>query len=461
MLPPRKVRLYRRQEHYVLQWWDPAAKGNLSDRVDGDLLSALMRARQIEERLSHLRRSGLGHRKLNHEELVSGFVGDLRKRADAGSLMPGTVARFRSALGYYLRFAEHTEVRRTFPHAGGINREFALGLASFLKGCQISPNGHPNTPTRPLRGQAFILDTVRAMFQWAADPDRGNLLPEGFRNPFLGQGAKNSLFLGDPLAEPEISLDMAIDFVNLCDLYQLRLFVPLLLFGMRASEPGFLFAEHAENGWLRVPCLPELAYQTKGKRDKRFPLLEILQPFWEYLRQEHKAGLLYRRRAVLEGQEKAPWGEASYQNLVSEFNRRCAQGKVCSAMERLHVRDQLLQEAGQVNYDRIKREFRTLARKLGWSTEATLKDFRHLFCTMLGNASIPEHYRRYLMGHAPGKAAVVAYTHLSQLQGHFDSALQKEWQPLLQAILARLSTLQDSGKTPTVAGHQKGRGENQ
>src|SRR5947208_17075348 len=48
---PRKVRVYRRVHHYVLQWWDPAAKRTLSDRVDGDLLSALIRARQIDERL--------------------------------------------------------------------------------------------------------------------------------------------------------------------------------------------------------------------------------------------------------------------------------------------------------------------------------------------------------------------------------------------------------------------------
>ena len=49
IIPPEHVRLYYRNDHYVLQWWDPAAKANLSDRVDGDLVAAITRARQIEE----------------------------------------------------------------------------------------------------------------------------------------------------------------------------------------------------------------------------------------------------------------------------------------------------------------------------------------------------------------------------------------------------------------------------
>jgi len=111
-----------------------------------------------------------------------------------------------------------------------------------------------------------------------------------------------------------------------------------------------------------------------------------------------------------------------------------------SAPERVRVRDQLLHEAGGINYDRIEQEFRGLTQQLKWPAQATLKDFRHLFCTTLANAALPEGFRRYLMGHAPGKAAVVAYTHLSELQRHFDEALRREWGPLLEAVLSRLET---------------------
>src|SRR4051812_31335307 len=64
IVPPKRVRLYWRADHYVLQWWDPAARKNLSDRVEGDLVAAIMRARQVEERLTHFRRSGQGDRRL-------------------------------------------------------------------------------------------------------------------------------------------------------------------------------------------------------------------------------------------------------------------------------------------------------------------------------------------------------------------------------------------------------------
>jgi hypothetical protein len=59
----------------------------------------------------------------------------------------------------------------------------------------------------------------------------------------------------------------------------------------------------------------------------------------------------------------------------------------------------------------------------------------------MNNASMPEGYRRYLMGQAPGKAAVVAYTHLSDLARHYREAVLREWQPLVGAILRRLSEL--------------------
>src|SRR4051812_3579550 len=86
IIPPRRVRVYRRCGHYVLQWWDPAARTNLSDRVDGDLVAAIARARQIEERLGCARDAGLGRRRLGHRELVEAFLTDLGRRADAGQL---------------------------------------------------------------------------------------------------------------------------------------------------------------------------------------------------------------------------------------------------------------------------------------------------------------------------------------------------------------------------------------
>ena len=77
-------------------------------------------------------------------------------------------------------------------------------------------------------------------------------------------------------------------------------------------------------------------------------------------------------------------------------------------------------EARALGYDHIQHEFQKISRSLQWPNSATLKDFRHLFSSCLENAGVPEFYRRYFMGHSPGRAPITTYTHLSQLHEQYD-----------------------------------------
>ena len=277
------------------------------------------------------------------------------------------------------------------------------------------------------------------LFEWAADPDRGGLLPDGFRNPFRRPGQSRAALRGDPLAAPDVTPAMASDFLRACDPINCGCSCPCCCSAC-AAEPCFLFVEYLDEDWRRVPCNPDLAYSTKGRRDKRFPLIEELRPFWDALRAGRESGLLYERRAVIAGTEKAPRRGAALADLVEEFRRRCG-GPVANGGGSAALRDALLREAGGITYDQVEGEFGGLARRLRWPAAATPKDFRHLFCTMLGDAALPEGYVRYLMGHAPGKAAVVAYTHLAELPRHYAAAVRREWSPLVEAVLERLETL--------------------
>jgi hypothetical protein len=94
-----------------------------------------------------------------------------------------------------------------------------------------------------------------------------------------------------------------------------------------------------------------------------------------------------------------------------------------------------------MGYDDVEQEFQALARRLRWPRQATLKDLRHLFATTLNNAGVPEAYRRYLLGQSPGRAAVVAYTHLNELGRHYTESVRREWAPLLEGINRRLAEL--------------------
>jgi len=96
-MPPSRVRIYERTGHFVLQWWDKAQKRNLCERIDGDLVAAITRARQIDGRLEHFRSSGVGVQRAEHTLLVERFQADLRSRADAGEIDPRTVRRYESA----------------------------------------------------------------------------------------------------------------------------------------------------------------------------------------------------------------------------------------------------------------------------------------------------------------------------------------------------------------------------
>jgi len=438
---PEKIRLYRRRDHYVLQWWDPGVKRTLSDRVDGDLVAAISRARQIDERLMHFRASGHKCRRVGHQELVDSYVANLNRRADAGEIDPRTVKRYASALrNYYLKHALCSNIERQFGNVSSVNRDFQLGFATFLANTSVLPNGHPNSKPRPMRGQSYVLDVVRAMFEWAIDVEGGNLLPEGFLNPFNRRGRQGHVNI-DQFGEPDITLEMASDFLALCDLYQLRLFAPMILYGLRASEPCFLFSEDLDEGWLKVPCRPEIGYLTKGRREKRLPLL----PCGHLLLGSHPEraglGLLYLRRRVLEEREKAPLRDLPAKDIITQFQVRCKRKGVRTAGERRSVRNHILKEAGAITYDHVVAEFRKLARRLDWPVEATLKDFRHLFATAMENGGMPEHYRKYLMGQSVGHAPIVTYTHLDEVRQRYEEAAQRSFKSLVATTCRRCNEL--------------------
>ena len=97
---PKKARVYARQTHFIVQWWDPAAKGNLSERVDGDLIDAIVVAREVDRRLDDYRSSGRVRTRVSHSEVVDKFLADMWHRADAGEVTPATVNRYASALAH-------------------------------------------------------------------------------------------------------------------------------------------------------------------------------------------------------------------------------------------------------------------------------------------------------------------------------------------------------------------------
>jgi hypothetical protein len=454
--PPKKVRIYQRVDHYLLQVWDPSVKANVTERVNGDLVTAIVRARETENRLQHLRTSGCTKPvRLSHRDLVTRYQNDLKARINAGELDPKTLPRYEAALRPYVVFCQVGEISKRYPQPSMIDREFRLAFQKFLDDWLVTSNGHHEGRRHKLKSKSYVLATVRALYQWACDPDRGNSLPREFRNPFLKGIERSKIHHGDPLNQPDITMEMVREFIAVCSTYELRLFIPLIVFGLRASEPRYLFQEHMQHEWLLVHNLPELDYTTKGRREKRFPLVAACLPIWTFLRGTRKQGLLLQRETVVSGKEKALLGDLSLPRLIESYQQGCQRSDHSDRIKRRLFRNVLLRQAGAITYETTEGHFNGIARRLGWPEKATLKDFRHLFATTLASSGMPECYRRYLMGHAPGRDAIVAYTHLSDLSNQFNKFCHGSWKPLLDAVNSRLNALEITSCGPATSDGSK------
>ncbi len=435
---PKRVRIYRRRNHFVMQWWDPTAKQNLNQRVEGDIVTAVAKAREIDDKLSVVRHSGVAPR-IGLLELINLYLADLELRANGGEIAPATCQRLRSALAHLEHFIDQPLVAKSFPWAHSVDRSFRLAFSSFLQSHRVAPNGHPHATYRLLRDPDFVLDACRSLFAWASDPERGNLLPNAFSNPFQNRGGSTTSVREALVGNPDITIAMAVDLLQACDVFQLPLFGTLALYGLRPSEITYVFREHVDDEWLKVSCIPDLGYFTKGRRNKQFPIVPALQSLWSVV--PGKTGLLFTRR---DWQAPGAGDDVCLASLKREFDQRCRIYAQPTAAAKQVLRDQLVLDAGSLNYDRIEHEFARLARSLGWPRAATLKDLRHLFSTCLENAGVPEFYRRYLMGHSPGRAPIVSYTHLDAISKHFQRALDSELAPCVRAIEQRGIELQSA-----------------
>lgn len=371
---PKKLRLYQRSTHFLLNWWDPSRKKNQSLRIDGDFLDALSTAREIDERIVNYRRSGAGSGRISHSDLVRQFLNHQRQRAAAGEISENTCHRYRTALDHYLNYVR----LRANPQVTAVNNidnEFVTGFMGYLKTTRVSPNGHGNAAKRTLKSTNFVMSIAASMFRWASDRNSGALLGDGFANPFANVRRRTDRVSADLFGEPDITIAMAEAFLKECDTFQLPIFSLLVFFGLRPSELTFAFRESGTKDWLHILCHPELAYFTKGRRDKRLPLLSEIESLLPH--RDQKTGLLFNSRRVAEGALSPPLHNAAQEELIAEFRARESRQSPGSGQ----LRDQLIREAGGLTYDHIEHEFKKITKRLGWPAAATLKDFRHLFNT--------------------------------------------------------------------------------
>ncbi|HUG19218.1 MAG TPA: hypothetical protein VMM56_09595, partial [Planctomycetaceae bacterium] len=77
-----------------------------------------------------------------------------------------TIRRYRTATEHLLRFIDSSKTPQTTSHFRTLHAE---QFVRYLRTIEVSPNGHPNSPQRPLldKGIKYILQCCRSLFHFA------------------------------------------------------------------------------------------------------------------------------------------------------------------------------------------------------------------------------------------------------------------------------------------------------
>jgi len=167
------VRIYRRNGVHYIEFWSPMLRKSRKQRI-GSFTQAYMAALAVKKQLLDLKANPHLRSVMSHAGLVKGFLGGIERKVECQRVKLQTLRRYRSALRYYEIFVRDEEVLRRYPDPSKVDDEFVVEFERFLNQREVSPNGHPNSKLRPLRGSAMILSVVRAMFAEAGKIMRGN-----------------------------------------------------------------------------------------------------------------------------------------------------------------------------------------------------------------------------------------------------------------------------------------------
>jgi integrase len=349
-----------------------------------------------------------------------------------------TIKRYRAATSHLVNFV--TDVCRV-RLASDFRARQAEEFVKYLRGLQVTPNGHKHAKKRPLRdaGIKFILETCCSLFNYAS---RQRHLSPYAENPFR-MIEVSRIPVEDAKPVIVLSEDQERRFWEACDAWQFPIFVTLMLTGLRPGELIHLLLPDnldLESGWLRVRNKPRLGWQVKTRNEREIPLVPALVGVLRQVVGDRRTGPVFRqRRCCLQGFEPS-LATLSMKELELEVVRRIsseeAEGGVGLARaDRVDVAAKVWRDAGGLKYDWVRKEFKRITKAIGSAEITAPKTLRHGFATALQDANVDPLIRNELMGHAPasfglsgaglGMTAVYTHTRPETKRKQLEQALEK------------------------------------
>jgi integrase len=376
-------------------------------------------------------------------ELQRNFI-DYHEHVAHSSL--ATVSRYQAATQHLVNFSS----RGAFD-AHQIDVE---GFVRYLRGVRVAPNGHANTPRRPLRdnGVRFILETCRSMYVYAA---RRRHLPPYADNPFSGLGGKRARVED---AKPVFVFDAATElaFFKAADWWAFVVHFLLAKLGLRPGELIRVLIEDVDlaGGWLHVRSRPELGAHTKTRRERAVPLIEEAAAVLRHAIGRRAAGpVILRQKASL---ATLPLANTDSRGLADAAQRRVCAAEAADAPPSRHavarIHRGVWRDAGATRLERMRASFIHTAHKCGLVEASCPKSWRHTFATLLQDANVDPLIRQLTLGHAPpslfgtsalGMTSIYTHTRPETQKRAIERALRL-WPKSLELVLHRCGEVRNA-----------------
>jgi hypothetical protein len=328
-----------------------------------------------------------------------------------------TAGDYRNRLVPLIEFSEDPDIRRRWPRAGDIDRDFVVRFSSFLHQRRVTRNGRPSSKEKPLSpGQVFnILDTSRTMFSWARRPEV-HQLSSAFGNPFT-EDLVGFRPRKDPFRPVAFPLDLRVRLVEQTDSWQLCQLALALTLPLRPEDyTGLLISEvDFERRILKFGTRFDGWDFNKGQQAFRVPFPAELEPLLRRCARGRADGPLLLQRSIVDGRRRPKVEVLCTEDVRQHFERAMAAAKpndVQAKQDGKRLFRRLLRAMGGVSADSLAKEFGVLLTLVKALDGARFYDLRAAATTDLKDAGVDHLIQLYVTGHSLAPEILSRYVSL-------------------------------------------------
>lgn len=375
---------------------------------------------------------------LTVSDLIAEYLAD--RRAHKGKKTARTYA---GRLAHVEAFTERDDIRRRYPLARDIDREFVAELNTFLRHREVARNGHRNGDKRLMAASTRreVLQRLKAVLTWGCRPDVRKLPPE-FVQPVSNEliGKKP---MKDPLRPIVYGLERRGRMARMADAYQLVTLALQFVLPLRPEQVAGLMISDIDwaEGTLRFGTRFDGNDFSKGKTSWRVPFPPELESLLRAAVGDRVDGPVFLKRSVVEGRSTPSVAVCERGDVEAAICRALsdAGGELQADGDAKETVRRTIAAAGGVTTDHLRDEFLTLANLAGIDANDRYYEVRSDVESEIKRVGVEQGCRRYIMGHTVdpnGELASYDKLTIDELK----AALQPYWgfaRSLLDAIRER------------------------